>query len=106
MKYDPKRPWRGLYNTKRWKILRAHQLTLNPICVMCDQMGRTTAATVVDHKIPHKGDVSLFFDPDNLQSLCKTHHDSSKQAAEKRGVDAIGCDESGWPLGGDHHWNK
>ena len=73
---------------------------------MCDDMNKVTAATVVDHKTPHKGDESLFFDPDNLQSLCKLHHDSTKQLMENRGVDAVGCDESGMPIGNDHHWNN
>ena len=71
---------------------------------MCKRMGYTTAAQVVDHVIPHKGDEVLFFDRENVQSLCKTHHDSSKQRAEKRGVAEIGCDASGWPLDPNHHW--
>ena len=32
-------------------------------------------ARVVDHIIPHKRDMTLFWDPDNRQSLCKHHHD-------------------------------
>lgn len=38
-----------------------------------------TEADVVDHIKAHKGDLDLFHDPSNLQSLCKHHHDSAKQ---------------------------
>jgi 5-methylcytosine-specific restriction protein A len=41
-------------------------------------------ATVVDHKIPHKGDMKLFWDRSNWQSLCKCHHDI-KTATEDGG---------------------
>lgn len=65
---------------------------------MCEGMERTTAATVVDHIEPHKGDVDLFYDSDNTQSLCKHCHDSIKQAHE-RGRN-IAVDADGWPMGG------
>jgi 5-methylcytosine-specific restriction endonuclease McrA len=67
-------------------------------------MGKRSIASIVDHKRPHKGDEALFFDPNNLQSLCKPHHDGAKQAQEKRGY-AIGCDASGNPIDPNHHWN-
>ena len=99
------RPWRHLYSTKRWHRLRWHQLQAEPLCRYCAAMGRTTAATVVDHKRPHKGDESLFHDPANLQSLCKPCHDSAKQAEEKSGR-VIGGDVNGVPLDPNHHWNR
>ena len=56
-----------------------------------------SAATVVDHIIPHRGDKTLFWDETNWQSLCKTCHDGAKQAEEKNGyATAVGLD--GWPL--------
>jgi CRISPR/Cas system-associated endonuclease/helicase Cas3 len=78
---------------------------------MCQEQGRVTAATVVDHIIPHKlkealrsGDSQaiakaqkLFWSRKNWQGLCKQHHDSTKQRMEKRGT-VIGCDENGLPL--------
>jgi hypothetical protein len=42
-----------------------------------------TAATVVDHIEGHQGDHERFWNPDNWQSLCKRHHDSTKQRDEK-----------------------
>jgi 5-methylcytosine-specific restriction endonuclease McrA len=56
----------------------------------------TRAGTVADHVIPHKGNRALFFDPRNLQTLCKEHHDGVKQSWEKRGTPEIGLD--GWPV--------
>jgi 5-methylcytosine-specific restriction enzyme A len=41
---------------------------------MCLGVGRTEVATVVDHKVPHKGDAGLMWDQGNWQSLCATHH--------------------------------
>ena len=53
---------------------------------MCYKEGITKQADVVDHIIPHKGDTKLFWDINNWQPLCKRHHDSDKQRAERRGV--------------------
>jgi 5-methylcytosine-specific restriction endonuclease McrA len=64
---------------------------------MCQQQGRAAAATVVDHIIPHRiGDAlaskdaqqisaarARFWDSANWQSLCTTHHNSTKQAQER-----------------------
>ena len=50
--------------------LRQHAL-----CVECMRSDRAVSATVVDHIIPHRGDLKLFWDENNLQSLCKPHHD-------------------------------
>lgn len=65
---------------------------------MCSVRGIVTAATTVDHIKPHKGDERLFFDPDNLQSLCKCCHDSAKQR-EEHGRPIIAVGEDGWPIG-------
>ena len=107
-----------IYNNK-WDKARLSFLRKHPLCVMCHEQGRTTAATVVDHIIPHKlrdalisCDLrliavaqKLFWDRKNWQGLCKSHHDSTKQRMEKRGT-VIGCDESGVPLDPNSHWFK
>lgn len=72
---------------------------------MCEQMGRTTLATVADHIKAHKGDVRLFFNGTNLQSLCKACHDGAKHREEQRGY-AVGCDTNGNPIDNNHHWNQ
>lgn len=47
-------------------------------------MDKTTAGTVVDHIIPHRGNYDLFWNQDNWQTLCKLHHDQ-KTAREDGG---------------------
>lgn len=96
-------PWHHLYNTRRWKLRRKQQLESKPLCAFCMDMGKIIPASVADHVIAHKGDEDLFFEG-ALQSLCETHHNSSKQKAEKRGLLEIGCDENGIPLSDIHHW--
>lgn len=73
--------------TAAWRKARNAYLAANPLCVMCLAMKpeRTTAATVVDHKVPHRGDKELFWSQGNWQSLCAPHHNSDKQMAERTG---------------------
>lgn len=52
---------------------------------MCLAMDVVEEATVVDHVRSHKGDLALFHDPNNLQSLCRAHHDGAKQRIDKGG---------------------
>lgn len=66
-----------------WRKARARFLQSNPLCIYCrDRFNRVTAANVVDHIIPHKGDKTLFWDELNWQSLCKYCHDSIKAKEE------------------------
>lgn len=66
--------------SKAW--LRAHPLCQCPDC----QEGKlqVTVATLVDHIIPHKGDMRLFWDNTNWQSMAKPCHDR-KTAREDGG---------------------
>ncbi|PZW65249.1 HNH endonuclease [Pseudomonas sp. URMO17WK12:I1] len=103
----------------RWQQARAGWLRSNPLCVFCQQGGRLTPATVVDHKTPHRladarasGDAvaikaaqQLFWDRANWQSLCDNCHSSTKQRLEKSGRVA-GCDTAGLPADPRHHWNR
>lgn len=71
----------------RWQKARATFLSRpeNVCCVMCKAEGVVTLATVVDHKVPHRGDQVLFWDTSNWQPLCKTHHDGVKQREDRGG---------------------
>jgi 5-methylcytosine-specific restriction protein A len=69
--------------TYRWQQARKRHLDLHPLCVMCEADGRVALATVVDHREPHRGDLVLFWNPDNWQALCKRCHDSCKQSQER-----------------------
>ncbi|MCV6576280.1 MAG: HNH endonuclease [Cohaesibacter sp.] len=79
-------PWRNWYKLVGWKRIREQRLANDPLCVMCLAEGRTTAANVVDHVVPHKGNRELFFSYSNTQSLCETHHNKDKQRMEARGI--------------------
>lgn len=68
----------------RWQKARAGYLAVHPFCKRCLDTGKHTAATVVDHIVPHKGDKELFWDKNNWQPLCKRCHDI-KTATEDGG---------------------
>ena len=74
----------ALYKTGGWRALRGAQLRREPLCAECLRRGKVKPAAEVDHITPHKGDRTLFFDPKNLQSLCKKCH-SAKTAREDGG---------------------
>jgi 5-methylcytosine-specific restriction protein A len=79
--------WRGSaadrgYN-HRWSKARDTFVARNPLCIGCLAMGRTVAATVVDHVDPHHGDPDKFWDTGMWQPCCKWHHDSVKQQLER-----------------------
>lgn len=67
-----------------WQKARLFFLKQNPLCVECLKSGRVEPATDVDHIIPHKGDMNLFWDRNNWQPLCKSCH-SRKTATEDGG---------------------
>jgi 5-methylcytosine-specific restriction endonuclease McrA len=62
----------------------------HPLCAFCVAKGLVTAAVVVDHIEAHDGDYEKFWDSENWQSLCKRHHDSTKQRQEKKRLEGGG----------------
>jgi len=58
----------------RWQVESKKFLRDNPYCAYCLREGRYTKATVVDHIVPHRGDMDLFWDKSNWQGLCVKHH--------------------------------
>lgn len=78
--------YRAWYKLPIWQALRSAQLARQPLCETClSRRGVVTAATVVHHKQPHKGDWQLFVDPTNHESACKPCHDGELQREERRG---------------------
>jgi 5-methylcytosine-specific restriction protein A len=65
-----------------WKRLRATVLHKQPLCVHCLDVGRTEAATELDHIVPIRLRPDLRLVVDNLQPLCKSCH-SKKTGNEK-----------------------
>lgn len=58
----------------KWRRAREGFLAAHPLCTDCLKEGRHTAATIVDHITPHRGDKRLFWDKNNWQPLCGRHH--------------------------------
>lgn len=52
-----------------WRRYRGAYLLAHPTCARCE-----ASATVVDHKIPHRGNQVLFWDHANHQPLCASCH--------------------------------
>ena len=78
-RHDANRPSareRG-YDAK-WQQARKEWLDHNPSCTMCG-----TKANTVDHIIAHKGNMILFWDKANWQSLCTPCHNRHKQRLER-----------------------
>lgn len=77
---------RRWYKTARWQRLRAATLLRDLYtCGMCGRGPQSdTSQLVADHRVPHRGDETLFFDASNLWTLCKSPcHDRVKQREER-----------------------
>jgi 5-methylcytosine-specific restriction enzyme A len=82
--------------TRAWEKARAVFLRKHPFCEDHRKRGELIRGNVVDHRVPHRGDMRLFWDEDNWQTLCANCHNSHKQALDHGYV--RGCDADGWPL--------
>lgn len=71
----------------KWQRARLGHLAHFPLCWYCQQEGRVTAATVVDHSVPHRGDMTIFWDTGLWRSSCPPCH-SAKTAREEGGIGA------------------
>ena len=65
--------YRRFLHSADWDKLRLAQLAAHPLCALCEEQGRTTAATVVHHV--KRGREGHARDTQALQSLCKPCHD-------------------------------
>lgn len=59
---------------RRWQAASKGYLARYPLCAECERQGGVEPATCVDHVIPHRGDMGLFWDSRNWQGLCARHH--------------------------------
>lgn len=75
----------------RWRRASKRHLGEHPLCRYCATSAkpRVTAATLVDHFWPHKGDQELFWDERWWVSSCGPCHNSFKQRLEHAGLDAM-----------------
>lgn len=68
--------------TKKWEKARAAFLRQNVLCAEHRRQGHNVVATVVDHIVPHRGDMRLFWDRSNWQALCETCHNAKTARGE------------------------
>lgn len=80
--------WRAWYGLARWKRLRADVLRRDLYTCQCGcgHVEPDTSQLVADHVEDHHGDPVMFWDPSNLQTLWKPHHDGWKQAQTRRRI--------------------
>lgn len=83
----------------RWQKARERFLFAHPLCERCKKRNRTTVATVVNHRIPHKGDQALFWDEANWEPACKPCHDSDIRREEQGSKPKPHIGMDGWPIG-------
>ena len=92
--------------SERWRKARATYLRSHPLCVPCERAGRTTVASCVHHKIPHRGDPVKFWDQANWEVRCRTcHTDAIGPEATGRRETYRGASTDGTPLDPGHHWH-
>ncbi len=70
------------YNA-RWQRERAEWISEHTWCEYKGE-GCTLLTTVINHRIPHRGDEKLFWDKNNWQGVCKHCHDTHIQRDEFR----------------------
>lgn len=66
------------YKSKRWQKLRHQKLLMQPMCERCLENGIYNSAYFIHHKeyvtdLNYEDD-NVFFNIENLESLCKKHH--------------------------------
>src|SRR4051812_6840029 len=76
-----------LYQSRKWRKTRL--LVANRDLWTCQRpdCGRLIANesdAIGHHRKPHKGNMDLFFDLDNIEIVCRECHDSIVQAEERR----------------------
>jgi len=76
------KPWRDWYSSALWRSIRAAQLAAQPLCERHLRRGKTVAAAVCNHRLPHRGNWEMFV-AGPFESLCKACHDGEVQREER-----------------------
>ena len=66
-----------MYEDRRWRKAARLFLDANPLCEKCGKVSQC-----VDHIIPHRGNVQLFWQVENFAALCFSCH-GKKSAGER-----------------------
>jgi 5-methylcytosine-specific restriction endonuclease McrA len=77
--------WRAWYKSPEWRALKrfVHLRDLGTCQCGCGTVIDEPGEMIADHVVPHRGDRARFFDPANVQTLWKPHHDGWKQRLER-----------------------
>lgn len=78
------RPFKKLYDSRRWRKRSRMQLQRKPLCEHCERAGHVNEAVLSHHIVPHDGDYNLFFFG-LLESLCLSCHLREHNRAPVRG---------------------
>ncbi len=88
-KIEPGREW---YNTNEWKRLRLKvfdrdlytcQYVDKKTFKKCGKLEGNTSKLIAHHRKSHKGNRELFFDIENLMTVCKDCHDGPIASEER-----------------------
>jgi len=81
-------PWMAWYRSKRWSDLRMRVFNRDGFTCQhpgCGYLGvHKTSSLIAHHKIPHKGNVELFWNENMIETVCKPCHDGVIQSIEKK----------------------
>lgn len=86
-KYDQARDQmeeRQWIHSPRWRRASKAFLDEHPLCAECERQGRTTAAILVHHSVPHCGNYELFWNEDNWRSSCGPCHEAVHKHERRR----------------------
>ncbi|WP_442580732.1 hypothetical protein ACSBOB_01645 [Mesorhizobium sp. ASY16-5R] len=100
---DPR--WCGPHGIRKQAFLRDLYTCKRCDCIVIEGNRHHPQAAVAHHKVKHRGDPKLFFDLENVETVCKRDHDTLIQREEARGY-VIGSDINGRPLDPQHPWNR
>ena len=89
---DPDATRQKVYNTRRWRKLRAAYLIEHPLCEICKKDGVLTPAIDVHHRDSFTNYDGLqmldkAFDSDNLVALCKKCHATLHKNGRTHGLE-------------------
>lgn len=95
--------YRSWYKTSRWqRMAQSCYVRDNYTCqrtgILLSGKYPAPNSPVANHKVPHKGDPALFWDPENIETVAKVVHDSAIQSEERTGKAMVVTGEDGWPV--------
>ncbi len=94
-----------IYDTARWKRLRALKLSVAPLCAPCEARGVIREANHVDHILAVSKGGDPFPDLQGLMSMCASCHSIKTTAVDRaggKGVAIKGCRADGTPNDPNH----